>query len=170
MSHSGWTLLGDLEPRRKLRDLLWVVIPLVLADLLTKLLALWLLAGHPVQFLGGGLRLELVINERLFGSRQTPGQLGITTAMLFGAAIMMGLTSAAGLQIGRADWTIARKLLFLGLVLFVGTGSGLLLGSFLPREPHRLAVHAARAFGSLMFLFLALRLTRSTKRRVEPGI
>lgn len=74
---------------------------------------------------------------------------------------MQGVLAGAGFALGRAEWTVVRRLVLLALVVFVGAGLGLLLGSFFPREPSRFAVHAARAYGSLAILFLAFRLTRS---------
>lgn len=161
MDRTAWTLLGGVDPRRKLRDLLRLTIPWLLADLVTKLLALWLLSEKTFRFLGGAVQLQLVINERLFGSMQEPAKMGITPAMIFGGAVLQGLLAAAGLAVGRAEWTTGRRLLLLGFAVFVGAAAGMALGSLLPRPPDRLAVHTARAFGSVMIMLLGLRLTRS---------
>ena len=154
-------LMGDLEPQRKVRDLLVLAGPWLLADLGTKLLALGWLAGHPLQILGGGVRLELSINESLFAFGQGPSQFGLTPAMVVGAAIVQAMFAGMGFVFGRAKWTLGRKLVLMGLVVVVAPGLGLLLGSLVSGEPNRLVVHAARAFGSLTVLLLAFRVTRS---------
>ena len=154
-------LLGNVDPRRKFRDLLFLAVPWVLADLVTKGLALWLLPGNERRFVEGEFQLHLHINESLFGSGQEFSRFGITRAMILCAATVQGLLAVAGFAFGRAEWTVVRKLVLMGVVLVVGTGLGFLLGSLFSGEPHRLVVHAARAFGSLAVLLLALRLTRS---------
>jgi lipoprotein signal peptidase len=161
MSRIAQTLFGNVAPRLKGRDLLLVAVPWLLADVVTKYLALWLLAERDLRFLGGQFRLHLSLNESLFGSGQNPSRFGITHAMVVGAALMQGVFAGAGFAFGRAEWTVIRKLILLGLVVIVGAGLGFFLGSFFAGEPHRLVVHAARAFGSLTILLLALRLTRS---------
>ena len=154
-------LLGDVDPRRKGRDLLFVVLPFLLADVGTKCLALGLLSGKELRFLEGGFRLQLSINESLFGSGQNLSRFGITHAMVLGAAVVQGLIAGAGFVFGRAEWTVVRKLVLMGLVVVVGPGLGFLLGSLFSGEPHRFVVHAARACDSMAVLLLALRLTRS---------
>jgi uncharacterized membrane protein len=161
MSRIAQLLFGDVAPRRKGRDLFLVAVPWLLADLVTKGLALWLLRERELRFLGGQFRLLLSINASLFGSGQNPGRFGLTHGTVMGMALMQGVLAGTGFAFGRAEWTVVRKLVLMALVVFVGAGLGLLLGSFFPREPNRLAVHADRAYGSLAIPFLAIRLTRS---------
>lgn len=161
MSGFARTVLGDVDPRRKCRDLILIAAPWLLADIVTKCRALWWLAGKELHLVGDSIRFQLTINESLFGSKQGFAQLGITRAMVLGAALGQGLMAIAGFSFGRAQWSVFRKLVLVGFVLIIGTGLGLFLGSFSSGEPHRLAVHAARTFGSLSVLTLALRLTRS---------
>src|SRR5579883_2110515 len=149
MSRIAQLLFGAVAPRRKGRDLSLVVVPWLLADLVTKVLALWLLRERELRFLGDQLRLQLSINASLFGSRQNPGHFGLTHGMVMGVALMQGVLAGAGFAFGRAEWTVVRKLVLMGLVVFVGAGLGLLLASLFPREPNRFAVHAARTYGSL---------------------
>lgn len=161
MSRIARILFGDFASRRKGRDLCFVAIPLLLADVVTKCLALWFVAGKEHRFLGGELRLQLSINESLFGSGQDPSRFGITPAMVLCAALGQCLFAGAAFVFGRAEWTVIRKLVLMGLVVIVGPGMGFLLGSLFAGEPHRLVVHTARACDSLAVLLLALRLTRS---------
>jgi hypothetical protein len=161
MSRIARILLGNVDPRRKLRDLFIMAVPWLLADIATKCMALWWLAGNELRFLGGSVRLQLSINESLFGSGQSPSRFGITHAMVLGGAMAQGLIAGAGFAFGRAEWTVVRKLVLMGLVVVVAPGLGFFLGSLFAGEPHRLVVHSARACGSLAVLLLALRLTRS---------
>jgi lipoprotein signal peptidase len=170
MSRIARILLGGVDPLRKFRDLSILAVPWLLVDIVTKCLALGWLAGKELQFLEGSVRLQLSINESLFGSTQTPSRFGITHAMVLGAAMVQGLIAGAGFAFGRAEWTVVRKLVLMGLVVVVGPGLGVLLGSLFAGEPHRLVVHAARACGSLAVLLLALRLTRSRYLGLALGL
>jgi lipoprotein signal peptidase len=161
MSQLARILLGDVAPGRKFRDLFFLAGPWLLVDIVTKCLALGWLAGKDLRFFEGGVQLQLSINESLFSATQSPSSFGITHAMVLGGVMGQGLLACGGLVFGRADWTVIRKLVLMGLVVIVGAGLGLFAGSLFAGEPHRLVVHAIRAFGSLAVLLLALRLTRS---------
>jgi len=168
-----WLLViwfGDTAPGRKGRDLALVALPWLLADLVTKCLALALLKERNVSFFSGGLNLLLAVNESLFSHGRTPGRMGLSNALAFWAAMSVGLAAVACFPFARAQWTVPRKLLLLLMVLLGGGMAGVFLGYRLEWEPHRLVLHAMRAFCSTAVLLLGLRLTRSRYLGIAIGI
>jgi lipoprotein signal peptidase len=159
-----WLLViwfGDTAPGRKGRDLALVALPCLLADVVTKCLALGFLKKEGVSFFSGGLTLLFRVNESLFSHGQTPNRVGMTDAMAFWAVMSIGLSAVACFPFAHAQWTVPRKLLVMLAVFFGGGMAGVLLGYRLDWDPPRLVLHAMRAFSATAVLLLGLRLTRS---------
>lgn len=159
-----WLLVigfGDTAPGRKCRDLLFVALPWLIADVFTKCLALKFLEKRELSLLSGELKLFLSVNETLFSRGHTPSKLGSTSAIVFWGAMSVGLSAVACFPFVRAQWSVPRKILFLLAVLLGGVVGGFLVGRWLEWEPDRLVLHAMRAFSATAFLLLGLRLTRS---------
>lgn len=159
-----WLLVlwfGETAPGRKARDFVFVALPLFLADLITKSLALRFLEKHPVSLFSGGVQLLLHVNETLFSHGRTPSRAGVSDAVAFWLVMSVGLCAVACFPFTRAQWSIPRKLLLMVAVLVAGYTAGVVLGHVLEWEPQRLVLHAMRAFSSTALLLLGLRLTRS---------
>jgi lipoprotein signal peptidase len=159
-----WLLViwfGDTAPVRKCRDLILVALPWLVADVMTKCLALKLLKEQEVSLLSGGLKLFLTINESLFAHGRTPSRAGTTDAVVFWGAMSVGLAAVACFPFARAQWTVPRKLMLMLVVLVGGYAAGIFLGHQLEWQPQRLVLYAMRAFSSTAIFLLALRLTRS---------
>ena len=161
---------GDTAPRRKGQDLALVALPCLLADVVTKCLALGFLKKQQVSFLSGGLTLLLSVNESLFSQRRTPDRLGMNGGIVFWVAMSVGLCAVVCFPFARAQWKVPRKLLLLVTVLLGGSAAGVLLGYWLPWEPYRLVLHAMRAFAATAVLLFGLRLTRSRYLGLAIGL
>jgi lipoprotein signal peptidase len=161
---------GDMAPGRKGRDLAFVALPWLAADVVTKCLALGFLKKQEVSFFSGGLTLLLRVNESLFSRGRTPSQVGVTNATAFWIVMSLGLSAVACYPFARAQWSVPRKLLLLLAVLLVGGMAGVLLGYRLDWDPPRLVLHAMRAFSATAILFLGLRLTRSRYLGLAIGL
>jgi lipoprotein signal peptidase len=159
-----------MAPGRKGRDLILVALPLLLADVVTKCLALGFLKSREVSFLSGGLTFLLRVNESLFSHGRTPSRLGTTDATAFWVVMSMGLFAVAFFPFARAQWSVPRKLLVMLAVLLGGSTAGILLGHRLEWEPYRLVLHAMRAFSATATLLLGLRLTRSRYLALAIGL
>jgi lipoprotein signal peptidase len=62
-------IFGDLATREKARRFLWIALVVIGADLITKLLALWLApVDIPLKLWGGAMEIQRVENARLLGT------------------------------------------------------------------------------------------------------
>jgi lipoprotein signal peptidase len=161
---------GDVAPGRKCRDLIFVTLPWLFADVIAKCLALKFLKEQEISLFSGGLKLVFGVNESLFSQGRTPSRAGTTDAVAFWVAMSVGLACVACFPFARANWAVPRKLLLMLIVVFGGATAGVFLGHQLDWQPQRLVLYAMRAFSSTAILFLGLRLTRSRYLGLAIGL